>query len=139
MNNRDGNDRDGERTDAPRREGRTTAEWMLFGLCLAVVTGIAALVVWLWVSGDETPPRFTVTVGAVELLENGDVVYPVRVRNTGTQTAAKVMVVARNRDDEPLAHQTIDYVSGGETTDVTFILPEREVRTTFEVVGFQEP
>lgn len=61
------------------------------------------------------------------------------MHNTGTRTAAKVVVVARDRDGETLVSQTIDYISGGERETVTFVLPRSSASATFHVAAFQEP
>jgi uncharacterized protein (TIGR02588 family) len=122
-----------------RPRGRTPAEWTLFGVCLAVVTAVVAVIAWLWATGENRQPHFAVTVGSVEPVGPADTRFPVEVRNTGTITASDVHVVARDPAGSILIGQTLDFVSGGESVSLTFVLPHPPGKVTFDVAGFRTP
>jgi uncharacterized protein (TIGR02588 family) len=123
----------------PRPQGRTPAEWTLFGVCLAVVMALVAVIVWLWATGESRQPHFAVTVGSVEPAGPARTRFPVDVRNTGTITAADVHVVARDPAGQVLVGQTLDFVSGGETVSLTFVLSRAPGEVAFDVASFRTP
>jgi uncharacterized protein (TIGR02588 family) len=127
-----------EATGTPRPRGRTVAEWTMFAATLAVVLLVAGTVAWLWLTGTSSPPRFTITpMGTVSV--PGEVHVPVEIHNTGTKTAADVQVVARDEHGRQLLSQTVDYISGGETVQITFVFGEPRSNLTFGIGSFQPP
>lgn len=103
------------------RPARTAPEWLtLFGsvaLLLVVVVLIA-----LQIPGSDDPPAPTAEVVEIRSVE-GSFHVDVVVGNGGDRTAANVQVSAElTIGDETLSgDQTIDFLSGGEDAELTFV------------------
>ena len=128
-------------TQSPQQQGRTTAEWVTFGVSCLVLLAVAALVLSRLL-GAHDPAAPTVKAGPVAtVLEQRQV--PVTVGNAGHETAANVTVrLEFEVDGEPDdAEQTIDFLAGGEEVDLVFVLPEEADAGSVEarVTGFTEP
>lgn len=124
---------DEKATGGRRAQGRTAAEWTMFAVTLAVILAVAGAVVWSWLSGASSPPRFTISPGQSPA---GSTHVPVQITNTGTETAINVTVAAEG-GDQPRT-QTVDYLHGGETVQVVFVTPPR-TGLTFSVSSFELP
>ena len=123
------------------QQGRTTAEWVTFGVSCLVLLAVAALVLSRLL-GAHDPAAPTATVGGVTtVLQQRQV--PVTVGNAGDETAANVTVrlefeVDGEKDD---AEHTIDFLAGGEEADLVFVLPDDADTSgvTARVTGFSHP
>ena len=122
-------------------QGRTTAEWVTFGVSCLVLLAVAALVLSRLLGAND-PAAPTATAGAVTtVLQQRQV--PVTVGNAGDETAANVTVrlefeVDGEKDD---AEQTVDFLAGGEQVDLVFVLPDDADAegVTARVTGFSDP
>ncbi|NYH53082.1 uncharacterized protein (TIGR02588 family) [Nocardiopsis arvandica] len=128
--------RDGE--DNEEAHKRSAAEWTMLAVSAAVLLVVVVAVAWLWLAGESRPPAFSTTARPIREV-SGTVYVPVEVRNEGTRTAAGVQVVMEGPDGKELADQRIDFLSGGETTTVTFVLPEPRPGLGFAVSSYQRP
>lgn len=119
------------------------AEWIAAGLGLALTLAVLGYSLWEGVTGAKGPPVLTVASGRVVATESG-YVTPIRVRNTGGETAASVEV----RGELALAGQppeerraTFAYVpAGGEIAGgLVFTHDPREGRLALSVEGYEAP
>lgn len=119
------------------------AEWIAAGLGLTLTLAVLGYSLWEGVTGAKGPPVLTVTSGRVVATESG-YVTPIRVRNTGGETAASVEV----RGELALAGQppeerraTFAYVpAGGEIAGgLVFTHDPREERLALSVEGYETP
>lgn len=122
-------------TGSSSEKGRTGAEWAMFAITLALVLGVAGTVIGLWLFGESRPPGFALTPHPP--ITVGETVHvPLEVRNTGSTTAARVRIVAYGGEGRPPLIHTVDYISGGETRQVTFVLPQPQPNLVFSVESF---
>ncbi len=119
------------------------AEWIAAGLGLALTLAVLGYSVWEGVAGTNGPPVLTVAAGRVAATKGG-YVTPVRVRNTGGETAASVevrgeLVIAGQPTEERRA--TFAYVpAGGEIAGgLVFAHDPREGRLSLSVEGYETP
>ncbi len=115
---------------------KNALEWSVFAVSLALVAGVLGVLVYAALHERSAPPQFTTTLGDVQP-QRGGFRVPVRIENTGDETAAQVLV---------------EVAAGGETAQVTFqYVPRRSVREgmalfksrptapTVHIVGYQLP
>lgn len=128
----------GQRADA----GRTSAEWVTFGVSLAVLLVVIGLVVVQLRSEQTDAAPEAHRVGAVRVV-GGQHLVDVTVTNEGDQTAANVQVGASLVvDGETVeADQTIDFLAGHETEDLVFVFDDApsDGELTVAVTGFAVP
>lgn len=135
-------DRDGQRRGwGPRRRDR--AEWTTFAASLFVVGGLVAVIIGLWVTGT-TAPLISITTTGPPVAEDGRFVVHARVDNRGDSTAAEVQVTATLSVDGTEvsdAEQILDFLSGGASSRVAFVLDEDPSRGQLElkVASYQDP
>lgn len=119
------------------------AEWIAAGLGLALTLAVLGYSLWEGVAGANGPPVLTVAPEGVVETEGG-YVAPIRVRNTGGETAASVevrgeLVVAGQPPEERRA--TFAYVpAGGEIAGgLVFVGDPRLGRLALSVEGYETP
>ena len=132
------------RTRRRERPARSTAEWVSFAVASAVVLVLVGLLVAAWVNGPLDPPAFEVLTDGGARTDRGQHFVTAKVENTGDETAENVEVLAElTRDGELLEEgsQMIDFLSGGEVEEVTFVFVEDPRRGFVEVrvVSFGVP
>lgn len=126
------------------RPPRTVAEWWAFGIALAIVAAIVAVVLVTWVAAPSGPPDVRARQsGPVE--RSGDAYrVPFEVRNEGGEAAAAVQVVAELTVDgrvEGEGEQSIAFLSGGERESGAFLFPADPATGELEisVASFAHP
>lgn len=110
---------------AKGRPARTTAEWVTFGISVAILLLVVGLIA-TQATGTDSPalPRVLKT-GPVE--RRGDrFLVPVEIRNEGGATAETVQVTAElTVGEEKLeADQTVEFLAEGERAEVVFVFED---------------
>lgn len=108
----------------PRQTPRSPAEWTTFGIASAILTAIIGLVLYSGLARPDRPPVLSVTRQSEIREEQGQFYVPFAVTNDGTDTAESVQVIAElrmNGEVEESGEQQIDFLSGGETEEGTFV------------------
>lgn len=104
--------------------GRTSAEWISFGVASALIAALAGLLVWdMIVNTRADPPAFRVETDTPRT-ERGAHYVDVTVENVGDEAAENVQVMAELSMGDTVAaesDQVIDILSGGASTDLTFV------------------
>ena len=111
----------------PRRPVRSPAEWVAFGVALAVLLFVVAAIGSMWVSSDDRPAHVVVEQEGEIRRVGGQFYVPVIVTNRGGRTAENVQVLAElSRDGEVVedGEQAVDFLAGGETEEVEFVFTE---------------
>ena len=132
------------RKAAERARARTPAiEWIAAGLGLALTLAVLGYSLWEAVAEASGPPVLTVAAEQV-VATTGGYVTPIRVRNTGGETASSVevrgdLVLADRPPEERRA--TFAYVpAGGEVAGgLVFVQDPRLGRLTLSVEGYETP
>ena len=126
---------------APARSG---AEWVTLGVSCLVLLVLVALILGQAVFGGSQPPAVRLRTEAVERRAGGLFYLPVRVTNTGDETAEAVQVLAELTVGGEVVEdgdQTIDFLSGGETHELEFVFTTDPATGTVDVrvASFQRP
>lgn len=105
---------------------RSLAEKVSFGISLFIVGIIVFLIVYSWVTGDDSPPVLSVTTESKSSLRHiGRQYYvPFTVKNSGGETVESVEVVAQLLDDSQIlevGRQQIDFLSRQEERSGEFV------------------
>jgi uncharacterized protein (TIGR02588 family) len=112
--------------DDGQQEDRSPAEWVSFGISLAVLLIVVGLLGYEHFTRGSAPPALAVQPRLQEVRHEGDRYYlPVEVMNTGDGTAGDVLVevtLAAPGQDEEQAEFTILFLAGGQRTTGTVIL-----------------
>lgn len=120
---------------------RSTAEWISLLASIGVLAVIVGLIAVQIPGGDE-PAAPVVTVAGVREVRSTFHVDVV-VENDGERTAANVQVTAELTvgSDTFSGDQTIDFLSGGERADLTFVFADDPADGELRVVvsGYAEP
>jgi uncharacterized protein (TIGR02588 family) len=131
------------RASAAARPGRPLAEWIAFGVSLAVVVALVALVLAASRAGGEAvivaEPRLAAT-----RLEGGRYYVPLEIRNDGEGTAEEVRVVAIHSSREGKvteAEVVIDLLATRERAEafVSFVDDPRTGSLAVEVRSYRTP
>lgn len=125
-----------------RRDPRTGAEWVAFGVSCAVLLVVLGLIAVQFRGGrSDAAPRARV-IGDERVVGDQHFVT-VEVENTGDATAANVQVTADLEIDSTTSSgdQTIDFLAGHETERVVFVFadPTSQGSLTVGVTGFTVP
>jgi uncharacterized protein (TIGR02588 family) len=124
------------------RSGRTTAEWVTFGVSCAVLLIVVALVVVQLVGEHDPAAPEAHRVGPVRVV-GGQHFVDVAVTNQGDASAANVQVNASLVVDGVTTEgdQIIDFLAGGETEDLVFVFDDDPVdgELTVAVTGYGVP
>lgn len=127
---------------AAKRATRSGAEWVTFGVSLAVLLLVALLIV-LQVGESKEPALPTVIkTGPVE--KAGDRwLVPVEIRNEGGETAESVKVMASLEiEGETLeSDQEVEFLAKGESAEVAFLFEKDPASGELEVTvaGYSIP
>jgi uncharacterized protein (TIGR02588 family) len=109
----------------PDQERRAPAELLTLALSVAIIAVVLTLVLWLYLRGDDEPPRIVVSTLLDDVREDeGSWYLPIEVRNDGDRTVANARIEAELDVGEPnpqVAEVTVDYLAGGERVRATLI------------------
>ena len=125
-----------------QRQGRSRAEWVTFGVSLAILLLVASLIAVQTREPDRPPMPKVVTSGPAE--RRGEhFVVPVEIRNDGGGTAESVQVVAELTigDEVSESDQTIEFLARGESAEVAFVFEDDPAggELKVHVAGFTVP
>lgn len=123
------------------RPTRAAAEWVTFGVSLAVVVGLVATIVVLWAAGESSAQ---VTVREDRVRRSGDsFLVEAIVTNEGDVTAANIQVVATLTVEGQVSEgeQVVDFLSGDEQATLVFVFADDPAEGALELVvaSFAEP
>ncbi|WOD39977.1 hypothetical protein [Nodosilinea sp. E11] len=119
---------------------RNRAEWFSLGISLALLAGVVATVVSVWLNPSLKPAEFTVERGPVRTA-NGHYYLPVTIKNEGDATAAEVTVEGSldTAPDDEIATTTFDFVPARSDAAGVLIFSQEPSGATVRVVSYQEP
>lgn len=123
--------------------GRSRAEKVSFGLSLFIVGIIVALVCYLWITGDSTPPILSVTTSEIRQVKQQYYV-PFTVSNYGGEAANAVEVVGElsiAEETVETGNQQIDFLSRHEKRSGEFVFSRnpQQGELTVRVASYQQP
>lgn len=110
---------------AAKRETRTPAEWITFGISVAILLVVVGLIASQAVGSDSSALPRVLRTGPVE--RRGDrFLVPVEIRNEGGGTAETVQVTAElTLGEETIeADQTVEFLAQGERAEVVFVFED---------------
>lgn len=116
---------------------RSGPEWISFAASCAVLALLIAAIGWLWVT-DDMPARIEVRTVGVQQIADDQLEITVDVVNVGDGTAVDVQVIGEvQADDGPqqFGEQTVDFLTGGETSTIVFIAPTANAASVVVRVG----
>lgn len=127
-----------------QRPDRSTAEWVSFGISLAIVAAILAAIGYVWATGSDAADVTVVEVAPARQEADDRYYVDVTVRNVGGDTAEGIQVVSElTFPGEPPAEadQSIDFLSGDEETTVVFTYDRdpAEGELDIRVSGYRSP
>jgi len=119
---------------------RTFAEWVSLAVSLLLLAGVVGVILWLWASEPEGPPRFAVERGAVRR-EAGLFHLAVAVTNVGGGAAGQVRVEGRlgGAGGEERPATTIDFLPVRAREEFVLIFRGDPAGASVEVVSYQLP
>jgi uncharacterized protein (TIGR02588 family) len=106
---------------SPKRDQRSTAEWVTFAVSVLVLLLVAgAIIVEARRHHDEAQP--VAVVGATQRVGDGYHVA-VTLKNKGDKAASAVQVTASLElgGETTESDQTVDFLAGGDTEDLVFV------------------
>jgi len=115
-----------------------------FAVASVIVLALVGLLMVRWVDGPLDPPAFEVLTDGGARTDRGQHFVVAKVENTGDETAENVEVVAELTLDGELVEegqQMIDFLSGGEVEEITFVFVEdpRRGHVDVRVVSYGVP
>lgn len=123
------------------RWGRSAAEWVTFGISMALLLAVALVIAAEIPRSNGAATPVAVVRGVSE--REGRFFVRVEVVNRGDRTAENVQVAGSLVVDgeESDGDQTVDFLSGGETEELEFVFDEdpAEGELTVRVTGFLLP
>jgi len=134
-----------ERASTPERRGRSPAEWTTLAISIVMLLGIAGLVTYLYAVDGNEEPAIEIEPQFAAIRQVGDAYYlPVRVTNTGDETAADVRITgelpAESGDPETSELEYL-FLAGQETADGTMVFSQEPTESELRIlpVSFQDP
>jgi uncharacterized protein (TIGR02588 family) len=129
---------------SPTKTKRTPAEWVTFGIASLILATIATLVVYLWVTKQDTPPVLSVTQNEKIREVDGQFYVPFELTNTGGETAESIQVIAELRiagKVEETGEQQIDFLSSREVEEGAFVFRQDPAQgeLTLRVASYKLP
>ncbi len=123
--------------------GKNPLEWTVFTLSGLLVAGVVAFLIWNVIALEERPASFEIEIGGI-VQSDGSSMVPLKVKNTGSATAAEVTVTvtarhAAGREEESIL--TIDFIPRGGTREARAVFqgPEKPLSVSARVGGYIEP
>ena len=119
---------------------RTFAEWVSLGVSLLLLACVVGVILWLWASEPDGPPRFAVERGAARQ-EAGLFHLPVAVTNVGGLAAGQVRVEGRlggtGQEERPAT--TIEFLPVRAREELVLVFRGDPSGASVEVVSYQLP
>lgn len=121
---------------------RSGAEWVTFAAASAVLSVLIAAIGWLWIN-DDVPARIEARTVGVEQIADDQLEITVDVVNVGDGTAVDVQVIGEVQaveGPEQFGEQTVDFLTGGETSTIVFIAPTTDPSAVVvRIGGYSQP
>ncbi len=128
--------------DAKRSARRATVEWVTLGVSAAVLSSVVTMLVALSFRFDN-PARPTVSANRIVEQVDERFFVSIEIVNRGDRAASAVEVAAEmiGPQGTTSATQVIDFLGGGETQQLTFVLPDdpATAELVIEVRSFANP
>jgi uncharacterized protein (TIGR02588 family) len=131
-------------TQGHDESGRSPAEWVTFGVSVAILSTIIGLVLYVWLGQQRQPPILSATYKREIRKVNGQFYVPFTLTNKGGETVESVRILAEletnNRTKEE-GEQEIDFLSGGEEREGAFIFSRNPTqgKLTLKVTSYKLP
>ncbi|GAP95009.1 TIGR02588 family protein [Leptolyngbya sp. NIES-2104] len=106
-----------------KKKPRSPAEWVTFGIASTILSAIAGLVLYVWVSDRYEPAAISVEQREIRETE-GKFYVPFEVTNTGGETVESVQIVAELKTGDRVLEsgdQQIDFLSRDEKEEGAFV------------------
>jgi uncharacterized protein (TIGR02588 family) len=140
MNYADPNINSGQGRKEPRR---SSAEWVTFGVSVAILSTVIGLVLYVWLGQQRKPPILSVTYQNEIRTANGQFYVPFTLTNTGGETVESVRVLAEleTNSGKEEGEQEIDFLSSGEEQEGAFIFSKNPMqgKLTLKVTSYKLP
>lgn len=124
------------------RRIRTGPEWITFAASCVVLAALVVVIGWLWVNDDQ-PARIQVRTVGVQQIGDDQLEITVDVVNSGDRTAVDVQVIGElitQDGPQQFGEQTVDFLTGGETSTIVFVAPTADAQSVVVRVGaFSRP
>lgn len=107
-----------------QKKSRSFAEWVTFGIASTILSAIAGLVIYVWVTDRHEPASIEIDRNAEIRQTNGKFYVPFEVTNTGGETVESVQVVAELKVNNQVVEsgdQQIDFLSKHEKEEGAFV------------------
>jgi uncharacterized protein (TIGR02588 family) len=133
-----------ESIQASDKPGRSSAEWVTFGVSVAILSTIIGLVLYIWLGQQRQPPILSATYKKEIRKVNGQFYVPFTLINKGGETVESVRILAeletKNNSKEE-GEQEIDFLSGGEEREGAFIFSKNPMqgKLTIKVTSYKLP
>ncbi len=128
-------------SQTPHSNTKNKLEWTIFGLSCLLITGVVGALVWLGLNTEDGPAELEITLSK-PVAENGRVIVPVLVKNSGRGVASNVQVViiAHSGGTERQAEFSLDFVPRSSTRKgtVSFSGSQLPNELRWEVIGYSE-
>ncbi len=128
--------------DPERSARRATVEWVTLGISGAMLAAVVMMLGVLAFRSDE-PARPTVSSERVVEQIGDRFLVSVEIVNRGDEAASAIEVAAEmvGTDGATSATQVIDFLGGGETQQLTFVMPDdpANAELVIEVRSFAKP
>lgn len=135
-----------QETSSAQDSGRSPAEWVSFGISLAILLLVVGLLGYEHFTRDNRPPTLVAQPLIEQVRHEGDSYYlPVDVANQGDQTAGDVLVAVTLQpggdQEEETAEFSILFLAGGQTAHGTAVLEHDPAQgeLTVQVTSFTSP
>lgn len=116
------------RQNTHQRPSRSPAEKVTFGIASGILAIVVALVSYTWLDPqNQQPPDILLNRPNAPWQASGQFYIPFEVKNQGGETAESVQVLAElkvNGQVIEAGEQQIDFLSGGETAEGTFLFSQ---------------
>jgi uncharacterized protein (TIGR02588 family) len=130
----------GRKGGAAASPPRTFAERVALGVSLLLLACVVGVILWLWASEPQGPPRFAVERGAARP-EAGLFHLPVAVTNVGGLAAGQVRVEGRlggaGQEERPAT--TIEFLPVRARGELVLVFRGDPSGASVEVVSYQLP
>ena len=126
-----------------KNQKRSQAEKVSFSISLSIVSAIVALICYIWITGDSSPPILSVTTAQIRQAEQQYYV-PFTVSNFGGETANSVEITAQlfiDSETIETGRQQVDFLSRQEKRSGEFIFSQdpKLGKLTIRVAGYKQP
>jgi uncharacterized protein (TIGR02588 family) len=127
-----------------KQKPRSLAEWVTFGIASSILSAIAGLVIYVWVSDRYEPASISVDRKSEIRQTDGKFYVPFEVTNTGGETVESVQVVAELKIGDRVIEsgdQQIDFLSKDEKEEGAFVFQRdpRQGELTVRIASYKIP